>query len=91
MGPSAFYFAPTNTSPVNYQQFTFTEVASTSLTRIDFHAVDSNGSILLDNVAVTAAPEPSTALLAGLGLFAAGVWRRSYRAATAASQRDATF
>jgi hypothetical protein len=38
---------------VPYQFFSFTEVASTTLTRLDFHAIDQNGSILLDNVNVT--------------------------------------
>jgi autotransporter-associated beta strand protein len=56
MGASQFYYAPTNTSPVPYQFFSFTEVASTNLTRIDFHGIDANGSILVDNVVVSPVP-----------------------------------
>jgi hypothetical protein len=59
MGANQFYFTPTNTGPVNYQFFSFTETASTALTRIDFHGIDANGSILLDDVSVTPVPEPS--------------------------------
>ncbi len=53
-----FYFAPTNTGPVSYRQFTFTETASSSRTGLMFHGTDSNGAILLDNVVVT--PSTST-------------------------------
>lgn len=56
MGTNQFYYAPTNTGPVPYQLFSFTEVASTNLTRIDFHGIDTNGSILVDNVVVSPFP-----------------------------------
>jgi autotransporter-associated beta strand protein len=56
MGMNQFYYAPTNTGPVPYQFFSFTEVASTNLTRLDFHGIDANGSILLDNVVVSPVP-----------------------------------
>ena len=77
LGTNDFYFSPTNTGPVAYQTFSFIETASTNLTRIDFHGVDSNGSILLDNVVVTATPEPGPAMLFGSGLALAAVrrWR----------------
>jgi hypothetical protein len=74
MGTSAFYFSPSNTAPMGYQQFSFTETASTSLTRLDFHAIDAEGSLLLDNVSVTAVPEPGA-----LGLALGSVvllWRK---------------
>jgi hypothetical protein len=46
-------FAPaTNMGPVGYQHYSFTETASSATTRMDFHATDVNGSILLDNVSV---------------------------------------
>jgi PEP-CTERM motif len=50
-----------------YQQFTFTETATTNLTRIDFHAVDATGSVLVDNISVDLAgvPEPSSLVLLG--------------------------
>jgi autotransporter-associated beta strand protein len=54
LGDNQFYHWPTNTAPVPYQFFVFTEIASTSLTRIDFHGIDADGSILLDNVNVNA-------------------------------------
>jgi hypothetical protein len=66
LGTSDFYFNPTNTAPVPYQVFSFTETASGSLTRLDFHAVDSDGSILLDQVSVSAVPEPASIGLFGL-------------------------
>jgi MYXO-CTERM domain-containing protein len=74
-----FYSSPSNTGPIGYQEVTFTELASTSTTRIDFHSVDSAGSILLDNVSVTpdaGTPEPFSMLLAGSGLLAVGLMRR---------------
>ncbi len=76
------YTNPTNVGPVSYQQFTFTDIASTNLTRIDFHAVDSSGAILLDNVVVTThqsagvTPEPFSMVLAGSGLLLVGLIRR---------------
>ena len=48
-----FYFAPSNTGPVGYREFTFTETASSNSTGLMFHGIDSNGAILLDNVVVT--------------------------------------
>jgi len=63
---NSFYYDPTNTGPVAYQTFSFDEEASTDLTTFYFHAIDSYGSILVDNVSVSAVPEPSTwAMLAG--------------------------
>jgi hypothetical protein len=47
------YLSPSNTGPVNYQFFSFTETASSTITRLDFHGIDQNGSILLDNVVVS--------------------------------------
>jgi hypothetical protein len=52
MGTDQFYFEPTNTGPVPYQLFSFTETASENLTVIEFHGANANGSILLDNVVV---------------------------------------
>jgi hypothetical protein len=59
---NAFYISPSNTGPVNYQFFQFRETASTNKTRLDFHGIDANGSILLDNVRVvaTAVTHPAT-------------------------------
>lgn len=73
------YSAPTNTGPVDYRQFTFSELATSSTTRIDFHAIDSSGAILLDNVVVTAqssAPEPVAFIIAGSGLTLIGLLRK---------------
>jgi hypothetical protein len=52
MGSNEFYYSPTNTGPVAYQSFLFIETASASVTRIDFHGIDVNGSILVDSVVV---------------------------------------
>jgi hypothetical protein len=73
------YTTPTNTGPLAYTEYTFTETASTNDTRIDFHSVDTNGLIELDNVVVTAqsaTPEPMTMLLTGSGLVLAGLLRK---------------
>jgi Immunoglobulin I-set domain len=64
---NAFYVSPSNTGPVNYQLFQFRETASTNKTRLDFHGIDANGSILLDNVRVvaTAVTRPATLTVTG--------------------------
>jgi hypothetical protein len=46
------------------------------LTRLDFHGIEDNGAILLDNVSLTAVsgvPEPASILLAGVGLMMVGL------------------
>ncbi len=75
-----FYFTPTNTGPVTYQHFTFTETASSSSTQLMFHGIDSSGAILLDDVVVTAVspvPETTSLLLMGSGLMIVGLRRRA--------------
>jgi hypothetical protein len=72
--------APTNTGPVAYQQFTFTETASSNSTQLIFHGTDSTGAILLDDVVVTAVtpvPETTSLLLMGSGLLIVGLRRRA--------------
>jgi hypothetical protein len=64
---NAFYLTPSNTGPVNYQFFSFTVTASTSTTRLDFHGIDANGSILLDNVSVVATATTNAATLTVTG------------------------
>ncbi len=76
LGTSAFYFSPSNTAPVPYQLFSFTDTASTNLTRLDFHSIDQNGSLLLDNVSVTSVPEPASLGVLGLGFLALTFRRR---------------
>lgn len=66
---NSFYATPSNLGPVNYQQFSFVVKASTNLTRIDFHGIDTNGSILLDNVQIASAPEPLSLVLFASGLL----------------------
>ena len=57
--PVGQLFAPaSNVGPAPYQFFSFTETASASVTRLDFHATDVNGSILLDDVMVTPTAAP---------------------------------
>ena len=64
---NSFYYDPTNTGPVAYETFSFNEKASTDLTTFYFHAIDSYGSILVDNVSVSPVPEPATWGLLALG------------------------
>jgi hypothetical protein len=70
---------------VNYQFFSFTETASSTVTRLDFHGIDANGSILLDNVSVVASvttnpatlmvnSTPATADKVGVFRASTGVW-----------------
>ncbi len=64
---NSFYYDPSNTGPVAYQTFSFTEEASSDLTTFYFHAIDSYGSILVDNLIVTAVPEPSSWMMMAVG------------------------
>ncbi len=83
-GPSDFYNNFTNTGPVGYQQFTFVETAQFGTSDVMFHGTDNNGAILLDNVSVDlGAPEPSSTLLASLGLLAGGLYLRKRRRSSA--------
>jgi len=66
MGTSAFYYHPTNSPAEPYTFFSFTETASSSSTSIYFHGADATGAVLLDNVSVVVAPEPSSFVLLGL-------------------------
>jgi hypothetical protein len=71
MGSTNFYFAPTSAQgPIDYQTFSFTEIASSTTTRIDFHATDNAGSILLDDVSVV--PVTSSGLPPSVTVPAAG-------------------
>jgi hypothetical protein len=78
-------FAPaTNTGPVPYQFFSFTETASSKLTRLDFHATDTNGSILLDNVVVIPVAAPGDYNLDGqVGPDDYVVWKSTFGSASA--------
>jgi len=58
MGTAAFYYHPTNSPSVPYTFFSFTETASGSSTSVYFHGADATGAVLLDNVSITAVPEP---------------------------------
>jgi hypothetical protein len=64
MGTTAYYYHPTNSPSVPYTFFSFTETASSSSTSIYFHGADATGAVLLDNVSVTAVPEPAFCALA---------------------------
>jgi hypothetical protein len=77
MGPTASYYAPTSTFSSPYQFYSFPMVASTNLTRLDFHGIDATGAIFLDNVTVTPVPEPS-GLVFGAACVVAALrpWRR---------------
>jgi hypothetical protein len=78
--PVGQLFAPaTNTGPVPYQFFSFLETASSSVTRLDFHATDVNGSILLDNVAMTPVAIPGDYNLDGqVGPDDYMVWKSTF-------------
>jgi hypothetical protein len=80
MGSSAFYYHPTSSPAVPYTFFSFTETASSDSTSIYFHGADASGAVLLDNVTVTAVPEPSSFDLLGLTLaFGCSGWLLSRR------------
>ncbi len=58
---NSFYY-PTSTTvgPDPYEMFSFIETASQTTTTFYFHGVDAyGGSILVDNVSISAVPEPS--------------------------------
>lgn len=66
----------TNTSPEQFEQFTFYETATASSTELMFHGADADGAVLLANVTVTpvdSAPEPASLLLIGGGLLLIGL------------------
>jgi hypothetical protein len=67
MGTSAFYYHPNNSPAVPYTFFSFTETASSSSTSVYFHGADGSGAVLLDNVSITAVPEPGSLALCAFG------------------------
>lgn len=54
-GAAQFHVYDVGDGPAGYQLFAYGETATLSTTRIDFHGVDTNGSILLDNVSLVPA------------------------------------
>jgi hypothetical protein len=72
---------PTTIGPAGYEEFTFTETASSSVSNVMFHGggLNAGTGILLDNVVVTEGspapdvPEPSTVLLTAAVVGAYGV------------------
>ena len=64
-----------------YTEFTFNVTAAGASTPLTFSGRDTSGAYLLDDVSVTAVPEPSTWVMAGLGMLAIGAfdWRRRRR------------
>lgn len=67
--------APTNgvVSPSNYVQYTFNSPATSTSTVLAFSGQRTvGGEILLDDVSVTAIPEPSTLLMLAAGLLVLG-------------------
>jgi len=61
-------------SSIHFEQFSFTETASLSTTRIFFHGEDTTGAILLDDVSLdSAAPEPGSFGLIAVGICLVGL------------------
>jgi hypothetical protein len=63
-------------SPSDYVEYTFNAIATSTSTVLAFSGERTvSGEILLDDVSVTATPEPSTLLLTGLSLVAVSLRR----------------
>lgn len=64
-----------------YTEFTYNVTATGASTPLTFSGRDTSGAYLLDDVSVTAVPEPSTWVMAGLGMLVLGAfdWRRRRR------------
>lgn len=64
-----------------YTEFTFNVTAAGASTPLTFSGRDTSGAYLLDDVSVTVVPEPSTWVMAGLGMLTIGGfnWRRRRR------------
>jgi hypothetical protein len=77
---TSFTNAGATSGTTNWQQFltTFTAV-STSTSIAFYNATTSNNFVGLDNVSVTAAPEPATISLLTLGIFGTGLHSRRTR------------
>ncbi|MFI5454693.1 MAG: PEP-CTERM sorting domain-containing protein, partial [Isosphaerales bacterium] len=66
-----------------YTEYTFVETPTTASTTLQFSAYETTGYFLLDDVSVSAVPEPSTLTLLGIGAFCfwGFAWRRRKQAA----------
>ncbi len=59
-----------NASGFPYTHYTYTLLATEAQTELRFVGANWSGTFALDDVSVTLIPEPSTLVLAGLGIFA---------------------
>jgi hypothetical protein len=73
-------FSLTNAPFFGYTEYSFTEIASTSLTELRFAGANNPAATNLDDVSVAlVTPEPSSFVLAALGLIGLVVWKRRKR------------
>jgi PEP-CTERM motif len=70
-------YSSSNLAPFSYTEIVLDSLAMSGLTMLELRARDDNGFLEIDDISVSAIPEPSTIALLGAGLAAMAGLRRA--------------